>query len=116
MNIIKVTMISLLLTMSFGAASTTAYAEEAPIGSSTEVSETISHIEDALIDISENDINSAQVELKAALDFAEKINGNEDIVKKANALVMEAQMKAKLGEIKSASENLNKALELYRSL
>ncbi len=113
MNIVKIAALSLAL---YSGATGVTYAEEAPINSSTSVSETISHIEDALIDISENDINSAQVELKAARGSAEQITGNEDIVKKANAFLMEAQMKAKLGEITSASDELNKALELYRSL
>ncbi|MGZ4960788.1 MAG: hypothetical protein ACXV7J_16225, partial [Methylomonas sp.] len=89
MNIIKITALSLFLAMSFGAASTTAYAEEAPASSSTGVSETISHIEAALIEISKSDFNAAQVHLKAARNSAEKITGNETVVKKANAFVIQ---------------------------
>lgn len=116
MNIVKITALSLFLAMSFGAASVTAYAEEAPISAPASVSETISHIEAALIEISKSDFNAAQVHLKAARTSAEKITGNEAVVKKANAFVIQGQIKTKLGDIKSASDELNKALELYRSL
>ncbi len=115
MNIIKITALSLFLAISFGAASM-AYAEEAGISSSASVGETISHIEKALVEINKSDFNAAQVHLKAARGSAEKITGNEAIVKKANAFVIQGQIKTKLGDIKNASEELNKALELYRSL
>lgn len=78
--------------------------------------ETIQHIEKALVEISNSDFNAAQVQLKAARASAEKIAGHEDIVKKANALVIQGQIKSKKGEIQNASDELNKALALYKSL
>jgi hypothetical protein len=117
MNIIKKIAVILFLALSIGPGSVTAYAEEAvnsPAASS--VSETISHIEKALVEIAKSDFNAAQVHLKAARASGEKITGNEAIVKKANAIVIQGQIKTKLGDIKSSSEELNKALELYKSL
>lgn len=116
MNIIKKAAFILFLSLSLGAVSMTAYAEATVAGSATGVNETISHIEKALVEISKSDFNTAQVHLKAARAAGEKITGNEAIIKKANALVIQGQIKTKLGDIKSASDELNKALELYKSL
>lgn len=104
------------MAITLGATSVTAYAEESAKTASVVVGETISHIEKALVEISKSDFNAAQVHLKAARTSAETISDNNDIVKKANALVIQGQIKTKLGDIKSASDELNKALELYKSM
>ncbi|MBD9357063.1 hypothetical protein [Methylomonas albis] len=116
MNIIKITLLSLSLATSYGIYATTALAAEATASSSVNVSETISHLEKALVEIAKSDFNTAQVHLKAARTSGEKITGSEIVVKQAGALVIQGQIKAKLGDIKAASEELNKALALYKSL
>lgn len=116
MNFIKLSALTLSLVISLGVGSTTAFAEETSVSSSASISETIAHIEKALVEISKSDFNAAQVHLKAARTSAEKISGHEEIVKKANALVIQGQIIAKKGDIKSSSDELNKALELYKSL
>lgn len=116
MNIIKITLLSLSMATSFGICSATAVAAETTAGSSVNVSETISHLEKALEEIAKSDFNTAQVHLKAARNSGEKITGNETVVKQAGALVIQGQIKAKLGDIKAASEELHKAISLYKSL
>lgn len=117
MNILKKLVLISCMAVALAGTATIAYAEEtAASGSAAIVSETVSHIEKALIEISKSDFNAAQVHLKAARSSAEKISGNQAIVKQANANVIQAQIQTKLGDIKKASEELNKALELYKSL
>ena len=116
MNIIKISLLTLSMAASLGFGSVTAVAAETTASSSVNVSETITHIEQALVEIAKSDFNTAQVHLKAARTSGEKITGNETVVKQAAALVIQGQIKAKLGDIKAASEELNKALALYKSL
>lgn len=116
MNIIKKTALILSMAVSLAAGSATAYAGEAANSSAASVSETIMHVEKALTEISQSDFNAARVHLKAARASGDNITGNEAVVKKANALVIQGQIQTKLGDIKSSSDELNKALELYKSL
>ncbi|OQW79525.1 MAG: hypothetical protein BVN35_01390 [Proteobacteria bacterium ST_bin11] len=116
MKLIKITLLSLSMAAGFGLQSASAFAAEPIAGSSVNVSDTISHLESALVEIAKSDFNTAQVHLKAARVSGEKITGNESVVKQANALVIQGQIKAKLGDIKAASEELSKAISLYKSL
>jgi hypothetical protein len=116
MNIIKIALLSLSMAANFGLYSATAVAAETSAGSSVNVSETISHLEKALVEITKSDFNTAQVHLKAARTSGDKITGNETVIKQAGALVIQGQIKAKLGDIKAASEELNNAISLYKSL
>lgn len=116
MNFIKITGLALFLALSLGAGNGVAIAEEATQSSPASVAETITHIEQAIIEIANSDFNTAQVHLKAARTSAQKISSSDEIVKKANALVIQGQIQAKKGEIANATAELNKALELYKSL
>jgi hypothetical protein len=116
MNILKnLVLIASLVTALLGL-STPACAEPSSVGTTAGVSETVAQIEMALSEISKSDFNAAQVHLKAARTSAEKISVNESVVKQANANVIQAQIQAKLGDIQKATEELNKALVLYKSL
>lgn len=116
MKLIKTTMLVLLMAIGFGAGSIPALAESTAANASPLIGETIAHVEKALTEIAKSDFNTAQVHLKAARASGEKISGNEAVVKQANAQVIQGQIKAKLGDIKAASDELNKALALYKSL
>lgn len=105
----------MFLACSFGSFSATALAEPAS-GAVYSPNEAISHIEQALVEISKSDFNSAQVHMKAARASSEKVTGKADVVKKATAGIIQAQIKAKLGDVKSATDELNKVLELYKTL
>ena len=104
------------MAFSLSSVSVTASAEEAAKSSVNSPNEAIQHIEIALVEISKSDFNAAQVHLKAARAASEKVTGNPEIVKKATGSIIQAQIKAKLGDIKAATDELNKALELYKSL
>ncbi|MDD2724362.1 MAG: hypothetical protein PHH59_10120 [Methylovulum sp.] len=110
MNIIKKTMLTFLMAISLGAVSTVALAEDAS------VSETIVHVEKALEEVNKSDFSAARLHLKAARSASEKISGHDDIVKKANASVIQGQIQSNKGDVKKAAEELNKALVLYKSL
>lgn len=112
MKLINTTFIHLLLASALFGVGFNAVAETADAN----VGETIQHIKKALVEIGNSDFNAAQVQLKAARASAEKIASHEDIVKQANALVIQGQIKSKKGEIQNASDELNKALALYKSL
>lgn len=76
----------------------------------------IMHIDRAKTEIMYNDFVPPSEHLKAARAESEKVTGNPDIVKKANASIIQAEIKVNEGDIKGATDELNKALELYKSL
>ncbi|WP_027150721.1 hypothetical protein [Methylobacter tundripaludum] len=116
MNITKNTALSLLLAFSLGSTCVIAYAEGADKSSVNSPNETIMHIEKAIVEISHRDFMPPSEHLKAARAASEKVTGNPDIVKKANASIIQAQIKANQFDIKGATDELNKTLELYKSL
>jgi len=116
MNITKNTALSLLLAFSLGSTCVIAYAEGADKSSVNSPNETIMHIEKAIVEISHRDFMPPSEHLKAARAASEKVTGNQDIVKKANASIIQAQIKANQFDIKGATDELNKTLELYKSL
>ncbi|MCK9619616.1 MAG: hypothetical protein M0R47_03675 [Methylobacter sp.] len=116
MNIIKSTALILLLAFSLGSPSVTAYAEEAAKSSVYSPNETIMHIEKAKVEISHRDFFPPSQHLKEARTTSEKVTGNPDITKKATASIIQAQIKVNQGDVKGATDELNKTLELYKSL
>ena len=116
MNIIKNTALILSLAFSLGSISVIANAEEAAKSSVHSPNETIMHIEKAKVEIMHTDFVPPSEHLKAARAESEKVTGNPDIVKKATANIIQAQIKVKQGNINGATDELNKALELYKSL
>jgi hypothetical protein len=116
MNIIKNTALILLLAFSLGSPSVTAYAEEAAKSSVYSPNETIMHIEKAKVEISHRDFFPPSQHLKEARTTSEKVTGNPDITKKATASIIQAQIKVNQGDVKGATDELNKTLELYKSL
>ena len=116
MNMIKNLALSLILTFSLGAISLSAYAEEASKSSANSPNEAMMYLEKAKVEITHEDFVAPSKNLKAAREASEKITGNPDIVKKANEHIIQAQIKVKGGDKKGATEEMNKALELYKSL
>jgi hypothetical protein len=116
MNIIKKTALTFFIATSLGASSVVAFAEEAANSSAASINETIVHVEKALVEVNESDFSAAHLHLKAARSSSEPITGNEAIVKQANADVIQGQIQSKHGDVKKSSDELNKALELYKSL
>ncbi|MGZ4970783.1 MAG: hypothetical protein ACXV8O_10070 [Methylobacter sp.] len=116
MTIIKNNTLILLLTFLLGSTSLIAYAEETGKSSAYSPNETIMHIEKAKVEISHRDFFPPSQHLKEARTASEKVTGNPDITKKASASIIQAQIKVNQGDVKGATEELNKALELYKSL
>lgn len=116
MNIIKKTALIFFMAISFGTSSTIVFAEETTNSSAASINKTIAHVEKALVEVNKSDFSAAHLHLKAARASAEQITGNEAIVKQANASVIQGQIQSKHGDVKKASDELNKALELYKSL
>jgi len=115
MNIIKNTALIFLLAFALGSTSTS-YAEEAAKSSVVSPNEAIMHIEKAKVEISHRDFFPPSQHLKEARAASEKVTGNQDVVKKAKASIIQAQIKVNQGDIKGATDEMNKALELYKSL
>lgn len=116
MDTIKNTILVLLLAFSLGSISITASAEESAKTSNYSPNQTIMHIEKAKVEILHNDFVPPSEHLKAARAESEKVTGNPDVVKKATASIIQAQIKVKAGDIKGATDELNKVIELYKSL
>jgi len=117
MNIIKKIALTFFIAISLGAISTITFAEEAVINSSAvSINETIAHIEKALVEVNKSDFSAAHLHLKAARASSEHITGDEAIVKQANASVIQGQIQSKYGDVKKSSDELKKAIELYKSL
>jgi len=111
MNIIKKTALTFLIASSLGVISSSAFAEE-----STNISETIAYVEQALADVNKSDFSAAILHLKSARLSSELITSNEAAVKQANANVIQAQILSKSGDVQKSAEELNKALVLYKTL
>ena len=116
MNFIKKIALTFLMALSLGAISTATFAEEAANSSSASISETISHIEKALVEVNKSDFSAANLHIKSARESSEQITGNEAIVKQANGELIQGHIQTKRGNVKKAADFLNKALELYKSL
>lgn len=116
MTIIKNSLLSLLLACSLGSFGLIAHAEETTQSSVISPNQTIMHIEKAKVEIIHNDFIPPSQHLKEARTASEKVTGNPDITKKATACIIQAQIKVKDGDIQAATAELNKALELYKSL
>lgn len=117
MNIIKISALSVFLTLSLGAASTLAVAEETAATSTNEsVAEAIAHIEKGLAEVNKSDLSAANLHLKAARAASEKITGHDAAVKEANDHVVKGQIFSKKGDVTKSAEELNKAIALYKSL
>jgi hypothetical protein len=116
MNIIKNSALILFLAFSLGSISVIANAEETAKSSVHSPNEAIMHLEKAKVEIMHNDFVPPSEHLKAARAESEKVTGNPDIVKNANASIIQAQIKVNQGDIKGATDELNKALDLYKSL
>jgi len=116
MNTIKNTALILSLAFSLGSFSVIANAEEAAQVTSHSPNATIMHIEKAKVEILHKDFVPPSEHLKAARAESEQVRGTPDIVKQATASIIQAQIKVKAGDIKGATDELNKALGLYKLL
>lgn len=113
---IKNTALILSLAFSLGSFSVIANAEEAAQSSVHSPNAAIMHIEKAKVEIIHKDFVPPSEHIKAARAESEKVTGNQDITKQATASIIQAQIKVKAGDIKGATDELNKALGLYKLL
>jgi len=114
MNILKTAALSVFMTLSLGSIATVS-AEEA--GKASIIKETITHVEQALVEVKKSDFASAQLHLKAARASYETIPGFESgDVKKANDSVIQGQVEARKGNSETSAVELEKALKIYNSL
>jgi len=116
MSIIKNTALILSLAFSLDSISVIANAEEAAKSSVHSPNQAIMHIEKAKVEIMHNDFVPPSEHLKAARAESEKVTGDPGITQKATESLIEAQIKVKDGDMKGATDEMNKALELYKSL
>jgi hypothetical protein len=112
------------MAISLAASGTLAFAEEAVSPSAATaanpsaaiINQTITHIESAIVEIAKSDFAASYMHLKAARETGAQITGNEELVKKANMLVIQGQISSKKGEVKEATDLLNEALTLYKTM
>ncbi|MCL7422110.1 MAG: hypothetical protein M8364_14520 [Methylobacter sp.] len=126
MNIIKKTALTFIVAIFLGTSSVTVFAEEAATeevtteeatsSSAASINETIAHVEKALEAVNASDFAAAHLHLKSARASSDNIVGDDAVVKKANGSVIQGQIQSKRGDVKKAADELNKALELYKSL
>ncbi len=104
------------MALSLGTASSV-FAEEAANAATSSIKETIAHVEKALTEVKKSDFASAQLHLKAARASYESIpNFETGVVKQANDSVIQGQVEARKGNSEKSAVELNKALDLYKSL
>lgn len=116
MNCIKKSALIVMIAMSLGTSASVAYAEDAVNSSLPSLNETIAHIERAIADVNNSDFAASNLQIKAARISGVLITGNDDIVKRANAIVIQGQISSKTGDVKQATALLSEALKLYKSL
>jgi hypothetical protein len=117
MNIIKKIALAFFLTLSLAAVVPMAIAAEAEVVSSAnEVATTIGHIEKGLVETQKSDFSAAVLHLKSARAASDKIQGNKALVKQGFEHIVQGQIQAKFGDVEKTTAELNKALEIYRSI
>lgn len=117
MNILKNTALTLLLAFPLGSTSGVAYAQEPAAKSSVfSPNEAIMHLEAAKVEIVKNDFVPPSQHLKEARAISDYVTGNPDTVKEAHARIIQAQIKTRQDDIQGATDDINKTLELYKSL
>lgn len=116
MNIFTKVALTLSLALSLSLTSVCVSAAEPAAASSASASAVISHIEKGLVEISKSDFSAAQVHLKAARTSSEPLVGSSEKAKQAHAILMQGQISSKAGNVSKATEELNKALEIYKTL
>ena len=116
MNIIQKIALILSFTTLFGLNFTSANAEEFNNPSANSISETIKYVEEALVQVSKSDFSAAQLLLKSARLSSVKITGADTKIKQANDFVIQGQIQAKFGDVTKSTDELEKALKLYKAL
>jgi hypothetical protein len=116
MNIFTKVALTLSLALSLSSTSFIVSAAEPAAAATASASTVISHIEKGLVEIGKSDFSAAQVHLKAARASSELLVGTSEKAKKAHAILMQGQIASKAGNVSKATEELNKALEIYRTL
>lgn len=116
MNIFKNTVLALLLAFSLSSIGAIATAAETAKNVVAGPHEVIAHIVGAKTEIMHRDFIPPSEHIKKARAASNKVEGNPDVVKKAHACIIQAQIKVNKGDKQGAMEELNKALELYESL
>ena len=116
MNIIQKIAWILSFTTLFGLNFTSANAEEFNNPSANSISETIKYVEEALVQVSKSDFSAAQLLLKSARLSSVKITGADTKIKQANDFVIQGQIQAKFGDVTKSTDELEKALKLYKAL
>lgn len=117
MNFIKKVISSSFIAISLlGAVSSTAFAEETVNTANVGSGELINHIEQALAEIQVSNFSIANMHLKAARAVLDEMTNDDAAFKKAKSNLLQGQIQAKKGNIKSSSELLNKALSFFKSL
>lgn len=106
---------ALIVSLALGM-TTVCVAAEGVASSASSASTVISHIDKALIEIGKSDFSAAQVHLKAARASSDLISGNSEAAKKAHAILIQGQIYSKAGNVSAATEELNNALEIYKTL
>lgn len=77
--------------------------------------ETITHLEKALAEVNKSDFNAALQHLKTARSYSDKVAAST-VAKEANSALIQAIIKVKGGEKAQSTEQLNKSIELYKTL
>ncbi len=116
MNIIQKTALILCTTTLLGLNCTSAISAESSNPSAPSISETIKYVEAALVEVKKSDFSAAQLLLKSARLSSTKITGDDASIKEANDSVIQGQIQAKHGEVQKSTDELEKALKLYKSL
>jgi hypothetical protein len=124
MNIIKKTVITLLVSSFLIAASNMAYAEESaekPAEKSVNngaknVTDTLAHLEKALDVAAKSDFSAATLHLKAARHSSGEISGHELAVSKGVSHINKAMKEAKLGQPEKAVAEINTAIGIYKAM
>lgn len=97
--------------------SNAAFAGPAASPTANDLSETISNIEKALVEVNHSDFSEAHLHIKTARASADKITQvDPSKLKAAIANIVQGQIQANHGNVKESAELLSKALEELKAL
>lgn len=116
MNIIKKTLVAVVVALSAGSFGHVAVAAaQEPAANSAQT--VVSHIEMALSFLEgKGDLSNAQPHIKAALEAARGVTGQPALVKQAWDNLVNGRIETKRGNLDNAIKSLTQAVKLYKSL
>ena len=117
MKVFKYASALVIFTSALAMVSPSVYAEDTQVASpANALSSIVSNLEATLVEATKSDFAAATMKIKAARNLAEPLADTSPAFKKAYAVLIQAQIQVKNGNVEKAIQELNKVIALYKAM